>query len=528
MKKTIKVNLGGVVFQIDEDAYDLLRRYLDQLEARFSQQPGGSEILNDIEVRMAELFSDRLTGGREVVNLTDAREVTAIMGDPSEIGDGEEDTLQQPPYTDGFRRRRRFYRDPDNQVIGGVCSGLGAYFNLDPVIVRILFVLFTLAYGTGILVYLILWIGMPEARTSAEKLEMRGEEINVSNIERKVRQDYDDKGTVGIGDDGRRPRRGGAGGFIGRLIRVLATVALVFTKIILGIVAFSLLIAGIAIVAALVTISFGGHSWFIDPDLGLNGYTLNELVGLFVSPGTATLAMIALIILVLVPVIALIMGLFRMIFNFRFHTRAVGWSAFGIWVIALVLLIALGTREAVRFASESKVEEKKELVLPYGRTLNITALPLPQEVADDASRFNYHSEFWVFKEPSDSMSLVIRPRVTLEASRDTAATIEITRISRGPDASAARRHAREIDYSYRIQDTLLELDPVFRLTRQSRFHAQEIRVTLKLPVGTTLYLDPRLEDLLYAVRNTEDTWSSDLVGKEWVMTPDGLTRVLSR
>ncbi|MFO7615781.1 MAG: PspC domain-containing protein, partial [Bacteroidales bacterium] len=154
MKKTIKVNLGGVVFQLDDDAYDLLRRYLDRLEARFSQQPGGSEILNDIEVRMAELFSDRLAGEREGVNLADAREVTAIMGDPSEIGDGEEEPEQATPYTGGFRRRRRFFRDPDNQVAGGVCSGLGAYFNLDPVIIRILFVLFTLAYGTGILVYL--------------------------------------------------------------------------------------------------------------------------------------------------------------------------------------------------------------------------------------------------------------------------------------------------------------------------------------------------------------------------------------
>ncbi|MFO7617164.1 MAG: hypothetical protein R6V75_07920, partial [Bacteroidales bacterium] len=353
-------------------------------------------------------------------------------------------------------------------------------------------------------------------------------DVSMSNIERKVRQDFDDKETLETGREGRRVRGRGAGNVIGRLIRVLAKVALVFTKIILGIVAFSLLIAGIAIVAALVTVSFGGHAWFMDNDQLFSGYALNELIGLFVSPASATLVMIALFILVLVPVVALIMGFFRLLFNFRFHTRAVGWSAFGVWVIALILLIALGTREAVRFASESKVEEKEQLLLPFGRTLNITALPLPEDATDDAPRFNYHSEFWVLRERSDSLSLVIRPRVTLEASRDTAASIEITRISRGPDASAARRIAREIDYHYQLRDTLLELDPVFRLNRQARFHAQEIRVTLKLPVGTTLYLDPRLEDLLYAVRNTEDTWSSDLAGKEWVMTPDGLTRVLSR
>ncbi|MCK9326452.1 MAG: PspC domain-containing protein, partial [Bacteroidales bacterium] len=213
MKKTIKVNLGGIVFQLDEDAYDLLREYLDRLEARFSQLAGGNEILNDIEVRMAELFSLRLTSEREVVNLTDAREVTAIMGDPAEIGDGEEEPEVESTTTHSgsYRRRRRFYRDPDNQVIGGVCSGLGAYFNLDPVIIRVLFVMFTLAYGTGLLVYLILWIGMPEARTSAEKLEMHGEEINVLNIERRVRQDYDDREFLQSGSEGRSGRGRGAG-----------------------------------------------------------------------------------------------------------------------------------------------------------------------------------------------------------------------------------------------------------------------------------------------------------------------------
>ena len=530
MKKTIKVNLGGIVFQLDEDAYDLLREYLDRLEARFSQLAGGNEILNDIEVRMAELFSLRLTSEREVVNLTDAREVTAIMGDPAEIGDGEEEPEVESTTTQSgsYRRRRRFYRDPDNQVIGGVCSGLGAYFNLDPVIIRVLFVMFTLAYGTGLLVYLILWIGMPEARTSAEKLEMHGEEINVLNIERRVRQDYDDREFLQSGSEGRSGRGRGAGDFITRLARGLVKAALIFTKIILGFVALILLITGITILVALVSVVFGGQAWFIDPQFGFSGYALNEILGFFVNPATATLAVIAMFIILLVPLIILIMGFLRLVFNIRFQTRTIGWSAFGVWVIALILLIVMGTRETIRFASESRVEEETPLEIPVGKALNITTFPFSEDALDEVPHFNYHNEFWILREQSDSLSLLIRPRVTLKASVDTTTSVEVIRISRGTDASAARRYAREIDYNFQLRDTLLALDPVFRLDRRSRFQAQEIRVVVKVPIGTTVYLDSQLKELLYAVKNTEDTWSSNLVGREWVMTPDGLSLVLSR
>ncbi len=526
MKKTIKINLGGVVYHIDEDAYDLLRTYLDQLESRFSKSPGGSEILSDIETRMAELFQGKLTSGKEVISLADAKEIISIMGEPEEIGEGDQEEEAVPRYSQGARRGRRMYRDPDSKVVGGVCSGLGAWFNIDPVFIRILFVVFTLTYGAGILIYLILWIGVPEARTSAEKLEMRGEEINISNIERKVRQNYPSDYGLNAGEM-QPARRRPSGNAISAIIRVIGKIILVFFKVIGFIIGISLLIAGITILVALIAVAVGGKSWFFDSDLGLNNIGLHEIMNFFINPATGTLGLIALIILVAVPVIALIYGMVKLLFNVRANDKAVGLSAFGIWVIALCFLLILGAKEATGYSSEGQVRDERQFKVLPDKTLNINALPLPEDVDDDSYRFNYRSEFWILRENGDSLNLVIRPRVTIELSPDTTAVVEITKTARGPNYSTAKRYADEVDYRYRFEDSVLLLDPVFRLSQKERFHAQEIRVVVELPVGTRIYLDPKLKYLLYAIKNTEDTWSSDMVGKEWVMTPDGLTRVLS-
>jgi len=178
MKKTFSVNLGNQVYYIDDDAYLRLKEYLDLIESYFSDQKEREDIINDIELRISELFTERLGISKQVVTLKDVEEMITIMGDPREISGTDEEPRPAHERTTG---PRRIYRDPDNRMIGGVCSGLGAYLGIDTVIMRILFILF-LIFGVGFLVYIILWIVVPEARTTAQKLEMRGDSVNVSNI----------------------------------------------------------------------------------------------------------------------------------------------------------------------------------------------------------------------------------------------------------------------------------------------------------------------------------------------------------
>lgn len=187
MKKTFQVNLGNRVYNIDEDAYLRLKEYLDRIEGYFSDQREREDIISDIEMRVAELFSERLNPGKQVINLADVSEIIGIMGDPRVISGAGESALPETPHYWGSRR---IYRDPDDRVFGGVCSGLAWYFGIDRVIMRLLFVLFMI-FGIGLVVYIILWIVTPEALTTTQKLEMRGDQVNASNIGNFFRDEFE-------------------------------------------------------------------------------------------------------------------------------------------------------------------------------------------------------------------------------------------------------------------------------------------------------------------------------------------------
>jgi phage shock protein PspC (stress-responsive transcriptional regulator) len=184
MKKTVTVSLGGVVFCLEDDAYFKLDGYLRRLEHGFAGEPDRREIMTDIEARMAEHFKEKAPTSEDVINLAEVNRVIGIMGDPADLG-GSERTFSSTTTGRAFNSAgKRLYRDPENSVIAGISSGLAYYWNIDPVIIRIIFVITALWGGGGLLVYIILWIVIPEARTVAERLEMTGEPVTAENIGR--------------------------------------------------------------------------------------------------------------------------------------------------------------------------------------------------------------------------------------------------------------------------------------------------------------------------------------------------------
>ena len=186
MNKIMNISIGGIIFHVDEEAYEKLKKYLEEIKKHFNKSDGGEEIISDIEGRIVELFQQKLNSKKEVINLEDVNKVISIMGKPSDFDNENE-------YADPDIRqmgKKRLFRDIDNRMIGGVCSGLGAYFRLDTVWFRLGFVIATLS-GLSILAYLILWIIIPAARTVSEKLEMQGDPVTVSNIEKSIREEVD-------------------------------------------------------------------------------------------------------------------------------------------------------------------------------------------------------------------------------------------------------------------------------------------------------------------------------------------------
>jgi phage shock protein PspC (stress-responsive transcriptional regulator) len=187
MKITVSINLGGYSFNIDEDAYAELKRYLRNLELHFAGEESSSEILSDIETRMAELFRTKITSYKQVIDIEDVHQVISVLGTPEDISDTEGPTARDKFSSPGYHR---MYRDPDHRVIGGVCSGIAAYWNIEIWLVRLIFFILAMM-GVGIIIYLVLYIVLPEARTTAQKIEMKGEPVNIHNIKDSVKKEFD-------------------------------------------------------------------------------------------------------------------------------------------------------------------------------------------------------------------------------------------------------------------------------------------------------------------------------------------------
>lgn len=194
MEKTISITLNGQVFNIEEEAYSRLKEYLDSIRNHLRSSDDKAEIISDIEASIAEKFSGKISDAKQVITKRDVEDLIAVMGTVEDLASelGEDEAGGEPASETGeaggkHSFGKKLYRNSDDVVIAGVCSGLGAYFGIDPVIIRILFVVTFFAYGTSAFIYLILWIAMPMARTRTQKLEMHGDPVTLASIEESVK-----------------------------------------------------------------------------------------------------------------------------------------------------------------------------------------------------------------------------------------------------------------------------------------------------------------------------------------------------
>ena len=250
MNKTVNINLGGMFFHIDEDAYQKLSRYFDAIKRSLSDSNGQDEIIKDIEMRIAELVSEKHTNEKQVINLRELDEIIAVMGQPEDYRiDPDGDETQKSNFNTTNRAHKKLYRDKDKGSIAGVCTGLGHYFGIDAVWIKILFLILA-STSFGIIAYIILWIVMPEAVTTSEKLEMTGEPITISNIEKKVREEFEnvsDKFKNANYDKMGNQVKTGFGKFTTEIGEVFLSIFKIFAKI-LGVI---LIMASLAILVIL-------------------------------------------------------------------------------------------------------------------------------------------------------------------------------------------------------------------------------------------------------------------------------------
>lgn len=483
MNKTISINLGGFFFHIDEDAYQKLSRYFDAVKRSLSAD-GRDEIMKDIESRIAELFQERLKNDKQVVGLTEIEEVITIMGQPEDYKiDDEKSTYQSSSSSTNFYYpSKRLYRDKENGMLGGVMAGLGHYLGIDTLWLRIIMVILFFGFGTGLFVYIVLWILVPEAVTTTQKLEMKGEPITISNIEKKVKEGFDDITSKFSNIDHEKITNSAKSGAtkIGSTIEeVITTIFKVFAKII-G--AFIVFFSGIGLIGIIITSIIMIFSSTM-PD----NYILNNIqtpIGLE-TPLWAQ-GMLLLLGFGIPLFFLLILGLKLMVNNLRSIGNYVKYSLLAVWLIAVGIIISLGINEASQLAFEGKSVQKEVIAIAPNDTLKIKF-----KNNDFYSKSNYrHHDFKITQDEGDN-EIIYSNNVSIEIKYTDEATpyMLIEKLANGKSTSQAKKRAEKIKYNYKIEGNTIVLDNYLLTAVENKFRGQEVEIYLYLPKGTIFKTD---------------------------------------
>ena len=479
MNKTVTINLGGIVFHIDEDAYQKLSRYFDAIKRSLNNSSGQEEIIKDIEMRISELLSEKLISDKHVIGLKEIDEVISVMGQPEDYII-EDDSKAESNYQ-AYKKSKKLYRDKDKGMIGGVAAGLSHYLGIDVVWIRVILLLFFFGFGTGILAYIILWIATPEAVTTSEKLEMTGEPVTISSIEKKVREEFDSVSekfkNVDYDKYGNQIKTG-AEKFGNSLSEIISTIFKVFAKF-LGVI---LIITGVTVLFFLFVgiFTLGTGYWITFPwtefvDAGnFTDYPI-WVFGLLMFLGVG------------IPFFFLTLLGFRLLSPSMKSIGSIAkYTLLALWILAIAALISIGIQQASEVAYEGKTIKKE--------TLNI----LPTDTLQIEFRYNenYTNDLddtnnFRFVQDASRNEVIYSNNIHFEIEKtdEKAPYIQIERRARGKSFNEAKKRAEKIQFGYRLEGKKLLLDNYLLTAVSEKFRDQEVAIYLYLPEGMLFKVD---------------------------------------
>jgi VCBS repeat-containing protein len=486
MNKTVNINIGGLFFHIDEDAYQKLSKYFDAIKRSLSNSSGKEEIMKDIEMRVAELFTERQKSDKHVINTKDVDEVVAIMGQPEDYRiDVDTEPAQSLNYvTTG---RKKLYRDEDRGMIGGVCKGLGHYFGIDSVWIRLLFLILFFGFGTGLIAYLVLWIAMPKAVTTSEKLEMTGEPVTISSIEKKVRSEFDnvsDKIKNANYDELGNRLKNGAESVGNKLGGIFTSVFEAFAKAIgmLIIIFSSLTLFGVFVMSIVAIFS--------------SSLPQNTLINHFRTPlGLETPLWIQGILFLLTLGIPffflLILGLKLVVTNYKSIGTIAKYTLLAVWIIAIGIMISLGINEFTQMSSEAKDVKKEVINITPTDTLHVSFKNNDFYDKD----VNNRTDFRLTQDEANH-EVIYSNNVYLKILHTTEKLpyLQVEKLAFGKSADEAKKRAEKIKYSYKIEGNQLILDNYLLSEVASKFRNQKVELFLYLPEGMFFKTDTNVEN----------------------------------
>jgi len=511
MNKTVNINLAGTFFHIDEDAYLKLQRYLEAIKRSFTDSQGRSEIISDIEARIAELFAERIQNEKQVVGVKLVDEVITIMGQPEDylVDDEIFEDEPQPKQRHTSRPTKKLYRDTDNSYIGGVAAGLSHYFGIESIWLRLIWLILAIGSGgTFIFIYFIFWALVPEASTTAEKLTMTGDAVNISNIEKKIKDGIDTVSekvkNVDLKKHGDKFKEGfdNVSDNISDTVKSvdfqkqgnrlksssqtffdsIGSILMFFLKVMAKFIGIILIIVGISTLIALIVAFF---------TIGITDAVHFPPMNFIDAANAANIPMWLMSMLLFFAVgipffFVFYLGLKILVNNLKSIGNIAKFTLLGLWLMAIIGLVVTGVKQATEHAFDAKVTIKEQLNVKANDTLKLSMIG-NHSYGDYLRR---HDNNYRLTEEDNGRTITSSDiRLVVKSTKDSLATIIIEKEASGSNYNVARTRAKNISYNYALINNELQLNAFLSTDIDNKFSEQEVLIILYLPEGTVLFAD---------------------------------------
>jgi len=518
MNKTVNINLANIFFHIDEEAYGKLRRYLEAIKRSFSSTTGSDEILSDIEARIAELFHEKMENDRQVITLKEVDEVITVMGQPEDY-QIDEDIFEDEPRSaskEPARNTKKLYRDTETKYIGGVCSGLEHYLGIDALWIRLIFILLGVFTGFGFIAYILLWILVPEAASTSQKLDMRGQAVNISNIERKVKEGFE-----GVADKVKNVDYEKVGNTVKdgskSFFETLGDIILFFIKIIGKFIGIILIITG---AATLIALFIGMFTVGILDAVSIPGLDFYELVNTSGLP--VWLISILIFFAVGIPFFFLLyLGLKILVNNLKSIGNIAKFSLLGLWLIAVIVLSVFGIKEAIEH-SHTGSSSSREILYTEAK---VDTLLIDMRTTDlyDQREIEIDGLALTYTESGEKLLLSDNVRFDMRKADDAALELKVRKDADGSSFRQASERAANVDYSYTLEGSTLFLNDYFTTPSENKVRDQKVRLTLYIPENTVVQFNERTKYHFGRTPKTDkNVYGSNIANYTWKMNADGL------
>jgi phage shock protein PspC (stress-responsive transcriptional regulator) len=526
MNKTIIININGTVFHIEEDAYEILKNYMTDVKRHFLYSADSHEITTDIENRIAEMFSEILTDSKQVIVEEDVKQVIEQMGSVKDFENAEADEPTSAGNNFNYTNTgsRTLFRDPDDHLLGGVCSGLANYFNIQAVWVRLLFAAAVAFFGTGVLLYAILWIVIPRAITRADRMAMKGEKLNLQGFKNNFDEELSSvRSHMANLHAEAKPLIYKLRDFISEFFYHLGQFFRVFGKVLIKVFGIIILLSCLGgaitmvVFLCMATIWADSHSGMFSRDVMSSEYANRIFVAGFVAA--------------LLPLVAIFLLTVKAIFNARTIDRSIGSVIFIIWLFAVGVLVFYGTRVASGFKSSASFNQTLTLAPASKNTYYLKLNDVKYFTHEDSVRLDMKANFknMVVTNEDDDFEDFGRNNVSINIERsDVAQPILVeTFRAKGRRFEDALFNARNTRYIFSQQDSVLTFDRYLQYIEGAGWHDQGIELTLKVPLNAVLIIDEDINDYIRGVVDIRDCnkvnkRNEDLRSAAFIMSENGL------